>query len=288
MWWRVTANDPVKLWPALALFVVTVPACGGSNVPAAPTAPSPTPAVVTAPATDLTITGPALVPTGSSVKYDATAVLSIGVTIYHVSGTWTTDNGTVATIDSNGILTGQGPGVATVTITYRNLSATVTVRVSDFASRPSSATANLAISFLPDPVPGSLTPLRGPLCMGAVPSWNFTEVFNETHGVGFTVKAEVVNLFREDGLLLRTSTIPEEYYFPPNSEFVEDVCTDLEESTSGFFEDVVHGIDDRGTELTFRRRVRLLPVAGATTTSSRISPGPIAPRRVTRALRRVR
>jgi len=238
--------------------------------------------------TDLTITGPALVPTGSSVKYDATATLSIGVTIYHANGTWNTDNEGVATIDSNGILTAQGPGTAAVTATYRNLSATATVRVSDFASKSSSGSASLAIGFQPDPVPGSLTPLHGPLCMGAVPSWSFTEVFAETHGVGFTVKAEVVNLFREDGVLLRTSTIPEEYYFPPNSEFVEDLCTDLEESTSGFYEDVVHGIDDKGTELTFRRRLRLLAVAGASPTSSRISPGPIATRGVARALRRVR
>src|SRR6266850_1276075 len=168
MWWPLTTSDAATPWLAIALLVVTVPACGGSNAPAAPTSPSPTPSVVTAPVTDLTITGPALVPTGS------------------------------------------------------------------------------------------------------------------------TVKAEVVNLFREDGVLLRTSTIPEEYYFPPNSEFVEDLCTDLEESTSGFYEDVVHGIDDKGTELTFRRRLRLLAVAGASPTSSRISPGPIATRGVARALRRVR
>ena len=78
-------SDAATPWLAIALFVVTVPACGGSNAPAALTFPSTTPGVVTAPATDLTITGPALVPTGSRVKYDATAKLSIGVTIFSVS-----------------------------------------------------------------------------------------------------------------------------------------------------------------------------------------------------------
>jgi hypothetical protein len=268
---------------ALGFFLVFVSACGSGSSPTSPGSGVPTSGRADAPAADLTIAGPELVPTGSSVKYDVTAMLTSGVTFYHVTPIWDTDNAAVATMSGNGTLTGHRQGTATITATYRGKSSTASVRVSDFAAKVSSGSPNLAISFRPDPVPGSLAP-----CMGATPSWSFTEVYNETQGVGFTVRAEVINLYGEDGLRFYTITFVEDYYFSPHSEFVEDTCTDLGTSPSGFFEDIVHGVDDRGNELAFRGRLRLLPVAGVSSPSSRISLVPTAEAVVHRALRRVR
>lgn len=246
------------LW-TIALLVV-LPGCKAATSPTGPTPHVPSP-VTTAPAEILMIAGPAVVPTGAKVKYDGTATLVIGVTIYHVAGEWNVDDPRVATIDSSGTLTGHRPGIVTIALAYRGKTATTTVRVSDYGAKLSAVTANLVMSFRPDPVTGSLTD-----CMGAVPSWHFAIVFHETHGVGFSIKAEVSNWYDESGQLSRTRTaIGHEHYLPANSELVEETCTDLEadlwESPSGFFEAVLHGVDDKGNELTFRKRVRLLPVS---------------------------
>lgn len=271
----------------VVVFAAACAACGerGSS-PAAPSAP---PATATAPATALVVTGPDVVLTGQRVIYDATATLSNGATIYHANETWNTDNAAIATINNHGVLTGQGQGTTTVTATYRGKSATFTVRVSASTSNPFPGSANLVISFRPDPVPGSLGP-----CLDRekqAPNWSYIEVFTETQGVGFTWQLETLNLYTEDGLL-QTETSRATFYSPPNSEFVEDLfgptCTTLGGSPSGFVEEIVDGVDDRGNQLTFRSRLRLLPVAGVSPNADLISLHPVAPGAIVRALRRLR
>jgi len=271
---------------SLSLFVFFVSACGESgSSPPSPTSPSPT-STATLPATDLTIAGLDVVLPGYSVKYDATATLSNGVTIYHAAATWTTDDAGVSTINSNGVLTGQRQGTATVTATYRGATATTTVRVSAKpSSKPFPARANLMISYSPDPVPGSLAPCTGP----GTPTWSYSLVITETQGVGFNLKVFTWNLHDEDGRQIYSEGIPEEEYFAPNSVFVEEVCTSLAGRPNGSTEDILGGVDDNGHPLTFAsNRLRFLPVVGIPPTSSPISPTVLAPRPTVRARHRVR
>ena len=258
---------------------VFVSACGGSG--SSPASPTPSQPTVLA----ITIVGPAVVPTGSSETYSVTAILSNGAKVNNATPTtWSIDNASVATIDDNGVLTVRGRGTATITATHQGRNATATVRVPVDNDNPGGA--NLVISFRPDPVPGSLAPCTGAFWAGQTPSWSMDEVFNETQGVGFTVKLEILNLYNQDGALIYHFSFPEDYYFPPSSEFVEDGCATLGGAPSGFLEEIEDGVDDRGNRLTFASRVRLLPVAGVSPASSRISPAPMAPGAVVRTRRR--
>jgi Bacterial Ig-like domain (group 2) len=271
----------------ICTFVSFVSACGGSGSSVTtPVSPTLSPPTATAPATDLRIAGPDLVLTGYSAKYDATATLSNGVMIYHTNEAWNTDNTDVATINSNGVLTGHAPGVGTITATYRGAVATASVRIMA-PSRP--FPARMVISFRPDPVPGSLTPCTGAFWRGQTPTWSSDEVFNETHGVGFTLEVETLNFYNQDGLRIGGNNFREDYYFPPNSEFIEDGCMALGGSPNGFFDTVLDGVDDNGNHLTFAsRRLRLLPVAGVSPASRPFSLAPMGPGAMVRALRRVR
>ncbi len=148
----------------------------------------------------------------------------------------------------------------TITATYQGRNATATVRVPIDDGRER---AKLVISFRPDPVPASLTPCTGPF--KTTPSWSSDEIITEMQGVGFTVTVETLNLYNENGLY-QTWRFPEDYYFSPNSQFVEDGCTTPGGAPSGFAEEILEGIDDLGHRLTFSSRVRLLPVSRASST----------------------
>ena len=93
--------------------------------------------------------------------------------------------------------------------------------------------ANLAISFTPDPVPASQ--MRCPSGLSP-PTWAFTEVIRETQGVGFTVEMATLALYNEDGKVIYLATEPEEYYFAPNSVFMEESCV-FGSSAGGFYSD---------------------------------------------------
>ena len=98
-----------------------------------------------------------------------------------------------------------------------------------------------------------------------------------------------LNLYDENGRLVYLSSEPEEYYFPPNSVFVEEGCISLFGAPSGFYADSLNGVDDRGAQLAFASsRLRLLPAAGASARSHPISSVPTTGGTVTRTLRRVR
>ena len=181
---------------------VFVSACGGSG--SSPASPTPSQPTVLA----ITIVGPAVVPTGSSETYSVTAILSNGAKVNNATPTtWSIDNASVATIDDNGVLTVRGRGTATITATHQGRNATATVRVPVDNDNPGGA--NLVISFRPDPVPGSLAPCTGAFWAGQTPSWSMDEVFNETQGVGFTVKLEILNLYNQDGALIYHFSFPE-------------------------------------------------------------------------------
>ena len=99
-----------------------------------------------------------------------------------------------------------------------------------------------------------------------------------------------LNLYDENGDVVYTDSIPEKDYFPANSVFEEDFCTSLFGGPSGFYADIVEGVDDKGNRLAFSAsRLRLLPVAGNSPAASAMSPVPMAPGAVARGtLRRVR
>ena len=243
---------------AVPVICAALAACGGPGSRATPVSPTPTSSNATATATAITITGPTAILTGETALFDATAAMSNGNTIYHLGDTWSTDNANVATIARRGILTAHGPGDVTVAVMYRGAAATTTVHVSPQTTNAFPGSANLTIAFRPDPVTASRVPCGSPT---ALPTWDFEAVYKETHGVGFTVKLEMVNLYTDAGLY-DTEIYQYDYYFAPGSEFKEEDCTNLGGAPSGFMEDIVQGVDDNGNRLSFRTRVRLLPLAG--------------------------
>jgi hypothetical protein len=268
----------------LGLFVVFLWACGGSgNIPVSPT--SSAPRIVDAAASSLIVAGPDAVMVGRTAKLDATATLTSGVTIYHLSGVWSTDNADVATIDSGGILTAHRVGTARITATYRDASATASVQVVPKpASKPFPASANLVISYDPDPVPGSLTHCGDRL----TPAWRYSLVITETRGVGFTLEGYTWNLYDENGRQIYGGRDPEDDYFAPNSVFVEEVCTSLAGRPGGSAEDIMDGVDDNGNHLTFSSRLQFLPVAGASSSLSPTLPNVMASGSAVRTRQRVR
>jgi len=260
---------------------VLLTACGGGG--RSPVSPSGTASDT---ATGLRIAGPDAVLTGYSEKYDATATLSNGGTINQATATWNTDDAGVATINSNGVLRGQRPGTATITAMYRGATATKSVQVlAKPASKAFPARANLVISYRPDPVQGSVTGCPNP--DPGTPTWSYSLVITETGGVGFNLKTYTWNLYNESGSFFYGGPEDEEQYFAPDSVFVEEVCHSLLGVPSGTTEDIMDGVDDNGNQLRFSNRLRLLPVAPVSSTSSLIAPNPIAPG-VFRLLHRVR
>ena len=267
-------------------LAVLLSACGESR--RSPT--SPAPLQPTFRVTNVAIVGPPVVLTGSSVTYSVTATLSSGGTVANAKPTtWSSDNADVATIDSAsdgiGELTARGPGTAAITAMYQGTSGNFSVHVRDMNEQIGGS--NLAISFTPDPVPGSQTQCPGfPL---PPPTWRFTELITETQGVGFKVEIATVSLYDENGRQVYLASDPEEYYFPPNSAFIEEACISLFGARGGFFADSFNGADDRGDQLAFASsRLRLLPVAGGSKTSGLISPVRTTGEMVVRTLRRVR
>jgi hypothetical protein len=223
---------------------------------------------------------------GRTAKFDATAILTSGVTIYHLSGVWSTDNPDVATIDGIGVFMGHRVGAATITATYRGASATASVQVVPKpASKPFPASANMVISYDPDPVPGSLTPCGD---KDFTPAWRFSLVISESQGVGFTLEGYTWNLYDEYGRLLYGGRDPEDDYFPPYSKFVEEVCTSLARRPSGSAEDIMDGVDDNGHHLMFSNRVRFLSPAGTSSSLSQFLPNVIAPGPAVHTRQRIR
>ena len=247
---RMFTAGRLLLW---SLLVVLAPACSGNgSSPVSPTTAPPTVA-------SLTVVGPSIVVRGSSATYTVTARLADGTLIANATPViWTTDNVSVATLTDQGRLTAHGAGTATIRATYEGRSATAVVRVP--VNNDNLSGANLAISFEPDPVPGSLTPCTGAFWRGQTPTWSDIETIKETQGVGFTLKVLTYNFYNQDGVLTSTITFQENHYFPPYDEHVEDGCIALGGSPSGSFEEILEGVDDNGNQLTFTGRLLLLPV----------------------------
>ena len=106
---------------ALAIVsVVLTTGCNGKN----PAGPSP-PAAPTV--TDLVITGVDAVLTGVSTTYTATATLSDGTRA--VTPAWTSSNTNVASVDSDGRLSGRAHGSTDLTAAYAGRTASKTVQV---------------------------------------------------------------------------------------------------------------------------------------------------------------
>ncbi len=146
----------------------------------------------------------------------------------------------------------------TLTAIHEGQSATAVVQVPSNNDNPGGA--NLAFSYEPDPVPGSPAQCGGAFWGTQTPTWNTFGIIKETQGVGFTLKSLTYNYYNEERQLTLTITFPENHYFPPYDEHAEDGCVALGGFPSGFFEEILQGVDDKGNELTFAGQLRLLPV----------------------------
>jgi hypothetical protein len=109
----------------IVVVVVGLAACGGTST-SSPAAPTPTPVVTTvsvtmSPSTDvLKIQG--------TETFTVTATLSDGTT-KAVTGSWSSDNVAVATVDTSGKVTGIASGQATIAVAYDTARATRIVRI---------------------------------------------------------------------------------------------------------------------------------------------------------------
>ena len=110
---------PVRLALAIVSVVLTT-GCDGKN-PAGPSPPA------APPVTDLVITGVDAVLTGVSTTYTATATLSGGTRA--VTPAWTSSNTNVASVDSDGHLSGRAHGSTDLTASYAGRTASKTVQV---------------------------------------------------------------------------------------------------------------------------------------------------------------
>jgi len=107
---------------AIVIFAILAAACSDKSNPAAPASPSP-PTV-----SSLAIIGDEGVLTNTSTAYIVTATLSDGTT-RALMPTWSSSHPDVASIDSDGLLSGRVHGSATLTASHDGRSATKTVQV---------------------------------------------------------------------------------------------------------------------------------------------------------------
>lgn len=251
-------------------------ACGGGTpFPAAPTTQAATTAI-----TAVVIEGPQVVPTDSNVTYIATAVLGTGNKVRNVRPTvWSTSDADIATInsagDGYGELTARRPGMVTITATHQGQSGTLMIEVRETGRIPNGA--HLEISYSPNPAGGVEARCPGGFDPGA-PTWTFTETIAETQGVGFTQETFTFNLYTPLGAVVYSETEVENYRYEANSAFSEEFCTSLFGIPSGFYTDIVEGIDDRGNRMAFGgTRLRLLPVGGESFGPTHLWAPPIGP-----------
>ena len=113
--------------------------CGGSSSPTTPT----TPAAVTV--NSVAVSGTAtLTGKGQTSQLTATASLSNGTTQDVTSqATWQSDNASVASVSSSGLVTANAEGEATITATYQSKSGTLKIR----ADLPKKAIPELTVNL---------------------------------------------------------------------------------------------------------------------------------------------
>lgn len=92
---------------------------------------------------------------GQSVQLVASPVNESGSAVSNQTASWKTDNAAVATVESNGMVTGVAPGTATITATVADKSGTISIGVS--AVPVSSIEVSSPTNPLPAGVPVTLT-----------------------------------------------------------------------------------------------------------------------------------
>lgn len=127
---------------------------GQSSTPTSPTPVATTPVVHT-----IGISGnSSFSQRGETAQFRATAFLSNGATEDRTASvSWTSDNNAVATVNSQGVVTAQGEGAATITAAQSGISGTQGVAVRLGAAPPS--TGSGTVSRTPDPPAGQRLPL---------------------------------------------------------------------------------------------------------------------------------
>ncbi len=98
---------------ALPLLILGLAGCGSSSEPSPPPPPPPPPSVATV---VVAPDAPALVP-NATVQLTATPTDGAGNALAGRAVTWSSSNGTVATVSSGGLVTGVTAGTATITAT---------------------------------------------------------------------------------------------------------------------------------------------------------------------------
>lgn len=120
--WKPTRRASSQLLLLLLLPLGLSVGCGGSGGPTAPT-PAPT-------TTSISVVFPAgeTIFIGNDVQFEARETLSDGTTRVATSATWESDNPTVATVSSTGLVTAVAAGEATISAAV-NLRGILRVRV---------------------------------------------------------------------------------------------------------------------------------------------------------------
>jgi hypothetical protein len=130
-------HNPTFVPLALAL-AIGMGACGAQTTsstsptaPSTPAATSPTPAVVPAAVTGITITGVnTLSGRGETARLSAIVTYADGTVMDRTSTSrWTSGNQAVVTINAEGVVTAVGDGQTTITAEFGTMSAAKTIRV---------------------------------------------------------------------------------------------------------------------------------------------------------------
>ena len=120
-----------------ALFAVAVSvivANCGSQTPGSPSPPPPTPTVTAVQVTGL----PSSLAPGETAQLTARASLSDGTSqVVTTQATWRSDNTSVATVSSGGLVTAAAAGTTEIRATYQTVSANATLEVKQAAPPPS-------------------------------------------------------------------------------------------------------------------------------------------------------
>ena len=148
--------------------ILFIPACGGGG------GPTVTPA---GPVTTVSITDPSsAVALGGTMQLAASATDANGNVVTGLTAAWTTSNPAVATVSSNGLVSGISVGSATITATISGIAGSTGVTVA-----PAGATATVQANTSQHFVPAQVD-----ITAGGTVTWQFSTL---THNVTFSGSA---------------------------------------------------------------------------------------------------
>ena len=157
----------VRALSAIAI-ILFIPACGGGGGPTVTQA---------GPVTTVSITDPSsAVALGGTMQLAASATDASGSVVTGLTAAWTTSNPSVATVNSNGLVSGISVGTATITATISGIAGSTGVTVAP-AGATATVQANTGEHFVPAQVD---------ITAGGTVTWQFSTL---THNVTFSGSA---------------------------------------------------------------------------------------------------